>query len=136
MFPPAPSARFPSARRLKRRGLIDPLFDRQSTEGGSVFSGSVRIAYRFVAESVIEGPFQIGVAVGRSRGNAPQRNRIKRILRDVIRHDQERLERIARSSGMALTAMVLFQGQRQDSQTIRRDVDRTLEKLEERARQH
>jgi ribonuclease P protein component len=129
----ADHARFPSARRLKRRRLIDPLFDRHHPEGSTVASGSVRVLYRFVDRDLVGGSFQIGVAVGRSRGNAPRRNRIKRVFRDVIRHDQERLERIAQTHGKALTAMVLFQGRDQDDQTIRRDCTAALAKLEDRA---
>lgn len=127
------SARFPLSRRLKHRRLIEPLFDRQDPESRSVYSGSIRILYRFVSPDTLDAPFQVGVAVGRSRGNAPRRNRIKRIIRDALRHDQDRLERIVSVSGMALTAMVLFQGRDQDGSAIRADLDDALNRLEERA---
>ena len=126
------SASFPFARRLKRKRLIEPLFDRQDPESQSVYSGSIRILYRFVATDQVEAPFQVGVAVGRSRGNAPRRNRIKRVLRDALRHDQLRIERISLHSGMALTAMVLFQGRNETAAQIRSDLDGAFEKLENR----
>ena len=123
---------FPLARRLKHKRLIEPLFDRQDPDSHSVHSGSVRIVYRFVDVDDFEAPFQIGVAVGRSRGHAPRRNRIKRIIRDSLRHDQPRLEAISATAGKPLTAMVLFQGRSEDAASIRSDLDAALVRLEER----
>jgi ribonuclease P protein component len=129
---PVPAS-FPLARRLKRKRLIEPLFDRKDPESRSVSSGSIRILYRFVSSERVEAPFQVGVAVGRSRGNAPRRNRIKRVLRDALRHDQPRLEQISRLGGNALTAMVLFQGRDETAARIRSDLEHALEKLKNRA---
>lgn len=123
---------FPLARRLKHKRLIEPLFDRHDPDSRSVRSGSIRIVYRFVGTEDIEAPFQVGVAVGRSRGHAPRRNRIKRIIRESLRHDQPRLEAISASAGKPLTAMVLFQGRDEDSASIRSDLDAALVRLEER----
>lgn len=126
-------ARFPLARRLKHRRLIEPLFDRADPESHSVHSGSIRILYRFVSAETVEAPFQIGVAVGRSRGHAPRRNRVKRILRDALRHDQPRLKQISANTGSVLTAMVLFQGRDESAVRIRTDLDQALRKLERRS---
>lgn len=124
--------RFPATRRLKHRRLIEPLFDRANPTSHSVKSGVVRIVYRFVSADQIPAPFQVGVAVGRSLGHAPKRNRIKRVLREGLRHQQARLERIADSSERSLTAMVLFQGASESASRIRSDLDKALERLESR----
>lgn len=123
---------FPVSRRIKHRRLIEPLFERDNPSSHSVRGGVIRIVYRFVAPELVPGPFQIGVAVGRSRGSAPRRNRVKRILRDAIRHDQPRLERIADQEGQSLTAMVLFQGKKESSERIRSDFAQAMQRLEDR----
>ncbi len=124
--------RFPLARRLKQRRLIEPLFDRSNPDSHSVRSGCIRILYRLIPAADLGAPFQVGVAVGRSRGHAPRRNRVKRIMRDVLRNEQEQLNRIATASGNALTAMMLFQGRDEDGPRIREDLAKALVRLEER----
>lgn len=126
------SLNFPVSRRLKLRRLIEPLFERSDPTSHSVRSGVIRIVYRFVAADLVPDSFQIGVAVGRSRGSAPRRNRVKRVLRDAIRHDQQRLEQIAKQVGQPFTAMVLFQGKKESSARIRSDFDHALQRLVER----
>lgn len=126
-----PSLRFPVARRLKHKRLIEPLFERDNPSSHSIRSGAIRILYRFVDANLVSGPFQVGVAVGRSRGSAPRRNQVKRILRDALRHDQPRLERIADQEGRPLTAMVLFQGSKESSTRIRSDLDQAMQRLEQ-----
>ena len=124
---------FPVSRRLKHRRFIEPLFEPGDPSSHSVRSGVIRIVYRFV-EADLPDLFQIGVAVGRSRGSAPRRNRVKRILRDAIRHDQPRLEQIAKQEGRPLTAMVLFQGKKESSARIRTDFDHALQRLVEQTK--
>jgi ribonuclease P protein component len=127
------SLTFSVAQRLKHRRLIEPLFEQGNPSSHSVRSGVVRIVYRFVDPEFVPGSFQIGVAVGRSRGSAPRRNRVKRILREAIRHDQPRLERIANREGQPLTAMVLFQGNKASSARIRSDFEQAMQRLEQRS---
>ena len=127
------SLAFPVAQRLKYRRLIEPLFERDNPTSHSVRNGVIRIVYRFVTPEFVPGSFQVGVAVGRSRGSAPRRNRIKRILREAIRHDQPRLEKIANREGQPLTAMVLFQGNKESSARIRSDYDQAMQRLERRS---
>lgn len=123
---------FPLARRLKRKRFIEPLFDREDPERQSVRAGCVRIVYRPVPEDSFEAPFQVGVAVGRSRGHAPRRNRIKRVIRETLRHRQDELETCAVRSGSALTAMFLFQGKDETAAVIRKDVEEALRRLSRR----
>ena len=56
----------------------------------AVAAGSIRLVYRLVSDQDLscEVRFQIGVAVGRSAGPAVRRNRIKRVIREVIRLNQ------------------------------------------------
>jgi len=121
---------FPRSRHLKRKRLIEPLFDRSDPSSNSVRVGCVRIAYRFVPTSTFDEAYQVGVAVGRSRGHAPRRNRVKRMMREAIRHNQIDLERLAARRGERLTAMFLFQGRDEGSDTILRDTVQVIRKLE------
>lgn len=132
--PSAPSGGlgFPLARRLKRKRFIEPLFDRNDPMRASVRSGCVRIVYRPVPSDSFEAPFQVGVAVGRSRGHAPRRNHIKRVIRETLRHSQDRLEACAAHMGAPLTAMVLFQGNDEPASIIRQDVEEALRRLNKR----
>ncbi|MDA0379565.1 MAG: ribonuclease P protein component [Bacteroidetes bacterium] len=120
---------FPLARRLKRKRFIEPLFDRNNPDRQSIRAGCVRIVFRFVPEGSFDAPFQVGVAVGKSRGHAPRRNRIKRVIRETLRHGQDSLERCVAEAGQPLTAMVLFQGSDEPAATIRRDVEEALRRL-------
>ena len=120
---------FPLARRLKRKRFIEPLFDKEDPERQSVRAGCVRVVYRPVPEDSFEAPFQVGVAVGKSRGNAPRRNRIKRVIRETLRHHQAELEACASQSGSALTAMFLFQGKDERAAVIRQDAEEALRRL-------
>jgi ribonuclease P protein component len=123
---------FPLARRLKRKRFIEPLFDRNDPERQSVRAGCIRIVYRPVPPDSFEAPFQVGVAVGRSRGHAPRRNRIKRVIRDVLRHHQDQLEACCARSGSSLTAMLLFQGTDEKAAIIRQDTEEALRRLGKR----
>lgn len=123
---------FPLARRLKRKRFIEPLFDREDPDRHSVRAGCVRIVFRPVPQDSFEGPFQIGVAVGRSRGHAPRRNRVKRIIRETLRLHQERLAACSSRMDTALTAMVLFQGKDESAEVIRQDLEGALNRLSRR----
>jgi len=111
---------FSRSHHLKRKRLIEPLFNRNEPSVRSVAAGSIRLVYRMVSDQDLscEVRFQIGVAVGRSAGPAVRRNRIKRVIREAIRLNQ----------GL-LTAMVIFRGNGADISETPRDMVRSLEKL-------
>ncbi len=113
--------RFPRAHRLKRRRLIRPLFDRRRSDVQTVAVGSVRLLYRMAPREDVghdDVPLQIGFAPGRRARNAVERNRVRRILREVYRTHQHLLtsllsacpEREDAPSKSVLTLMVLFRG--------------------------
>jgi len=121
---------FPRSRHLKRKRFIDPLFDRRDSTTRSVRSGSIRIVYRVLEQGSIDTPFQIGVAVGKSRGNAVRRNRIKRTIWESVRLNQHVLKDAVLES--ELTAMILFQGSTQTGAVISADTIQAMVKLQER----
>ena len=57
-------ATFPRARRLKRRRLIRPLFQRNAPDVGRVRVGAVRVLYRIVprVSTGLDTPVQVGFA--------------------------------------------------------------------------
>ena len=116
---------------LKRKRLIEPLFNRNEPSVRSVAAGSIRLVYRLVSDQDLscEVRFQIGVAVGRSAGPAVRRNRIKRVIREAIRLNQGLLHDIACNEGTLLTAMVIFRGNGADISETPRDMVRSIEKL-------
>jgi ribonuclease P protein component len=103
---------FPRTHRLKRRRLIRSLFDRSRTDVGTLASGCVRLVYRVVPREAIghDVPLQIGFAPGRRVQNAVQRNRVRRVLREVYRVHQYLLVDLFVRRKDALIVMVLFRG--------------------------
>lgn len=122
---------FSRSHHLKRKRLIEPLFNRNEPSVRSVAAGSIRLVYRLVSDQDLscEVRFQIGVAVGRSAGPAVRRNRIKRVIREAIRLNQGLLHDIACNEGTLLTAMVIFRGNGADISETPRDMVRSIEKL-------
>ncbi len=130
-------ARLPAERRLKRKGLIRPLFDRNRKDVGSVAAGCVRIVYRAVprAEAGQDVPVQAGFTPGRAAKNAVGRNRIKRVMREVYRVHQHALVDLFLSSDACLTLMVLFRGNPETARAcIPRDLPEALRRLAARVR--
>ncbi|MDA1027785.1 MAG: ribonuclease P protein component [Bacteroidetes bacterium] len=122
---------FPRSHHLKRKRLIEPLFNRNDRSVRSVAVGSVRMVYRFVQPSEVENytSFQIGVAVGRSAGSAVVRNRVKRVILESIRLNQNVLRERANNQDKVLTAMVIFRGKAADLAETPFDVAKCLENL-------
>lgn len=122
---------FPRSHHLKRKRLIEPLFNRNDRSVHSVAAGSVRIVYRLVQDQEADIPvsFQIGVAVGKSTGSAVMRNRIKRIILESIRLNQNVLHGFLDSQEELFTAMVIFRGSGSELSGTPRDVARCLEDL-------
>ncbi len=85
--------------------------------------------FRQVQPDSILVPFQIGVAVGKSTGTAVRRNRIKRIIWEAVRLNQNSLLEAANLADGLLTAMLLYRGRSFDSETITRDTLTALGKL-------
>ena len=123
---------FSRSHNLKRKRFIEPLFNRNDPSIRSVATGSVRLVYRLVSDTDVSllGSFQIGVAVGRSAGGAVQRNRVKRIIRESIRLNQDVLRDVSRGKDVLLTAMVIFRGKGTDLSQTPLDMGRCLRKLQ------
>lgn len=107
-------ARFPRAFRLKRRRLIRPLFDRNAPDVGVVRAGSVVVRYRIVPREAAgaDVPLQVGVAAPRRLGSKPDRNRVRRVLRETFRVHQHALVDLFADRPHTLTLMLLYQGRR------------------------
>ena len=103
---------FPRTHRLKRRRLIRSLFDRRRADAETVAEGCVRLVYRVVSRDAIghDVPLQVGFAPGRRVENAVQRNRVRRVLREVYRVHQHILVDLFVRRDDALIVMVLFRG--------------------------
>ena len=127
---PRPTA-FPRSRRLKRRRLIRPLFERDRTDVQRVRAGTVVLLTRTVprADTGHDVGLQVGFAPGRRRTNA-LRTQVRRHLRETFRlHQQALLDRFGDRPD-ALTVMVLFRGRDADAgEAIRRDLPRALARL-------
>lgn len=126
---------FPRSRRLKRRRLIRPLFERGRDDVGRVRAGTVVVLYRTVprAETGHDVGVQVGFAPGRRATNAA-RAAVRRHLREAFRlHQGPLLARFADRPD-CLTLMVLYRGRDADAgAAIRRDLPRALAALADRA---
>ncbi|RMG17846.1 MAG: ribonuclease P protein component [Deltaproteobacteria bacterium] len=76
-------ARFPKAERLRKR----PEFLAVQTRGEAIRCGPLTL----VVLPRRHGPRRVGITVSRKVGNAVTRNRVKRWLREVWRHNREAL---------------------------------------------
>lgn len=125
--------RFPGRFRLKRRRLIRPLFDRQRRDVGSIAVGCIRLLFRIVPrrEAGSEAPLQVGFVPGRAMRKAVERNRVKRILREVYRVRQHNLVDLFLQRGDTLTMMILFRGKMEEvPECIQKDLPEALSRLE------
>ncbi len=109
---------------LKSRALIRSLFTKGRSENLS--AGCIRVLYRTIP--FCGSPFLVGFAVRRQL-RAVDRNRIKRQMREVVRHQQALLS--TREGTIAL--FVVFRGSVQRSDyRIRRDLAILLRRLQAR----
>ncbi len=103
---------FPKSHRLKRRRLIRSLFDRSRTDVRTVATGCVRLLYRVVEREALghDVPIQVGFAPGRRVESGVERNRVRRLLREVYRVHQHTLVDLFVSRPDAVIVMMLFRG--------------------------
>ncbi|WP_218830420.1 ribonuclease P protein component [Rubrivirga marina] len=127
-------AAFPRSRRLKRRRLIRPLFDRGRADVGRVRAGTVVLLYRTVPREATghDVGAQVGFAPGRRATNTI-RTRVRRHLREAFRlHQGPLLDRFGGRPD-CLTMMTLYRGRDDGAgEAIRRDLPRALARLAER----
>jgi ribonuclease P protein component len=75
-------SRFPHAARLLKHAAYELVY----REGRRIFSGNLTVFFRRRGEGEINGGPRVGFTVSRALGGAVQRNRIKRRLRESVRH--------------------------------------------------
>lgn len=123
---------FPTSHRLKRRGLIRSLFDRRRDDVSTEAVGCVRLLFRVVSRDDIgtDVPIQVGFAPGSRATPGVERNRIRRLLREVYRVHQHTLVDLFLRTPQALIVMILFRGDpEQASRCIERDLPRAMEEV-------
>ncbi len=76
------SFRFPHAARLLKHAGFELVY----REGRRIFSANLTVFFRRRGEGEFPGGPRIGFTVSRALGGAVQRNRIKRRLRETVRH--------------------------------------------------
>ena len=103
---------FPRAHRLKQQRLIRPLFDRRRTDVSTVAVGAVRLLYRVMPRAEVrqDVPVKIGFAPGRRVRSGVERNRVRRLLREVYRRHQHALTDVFEGTPQTLVVMALFRG--------------------------
>ena len=72
-----PTARFPRQRRIRKRGEFSPVFDRGQRVHGRFFT--------FLLLPTALGSSRLGIVASRKIGGAVQRNRAKRLIREMFR---------------------------------------------------
>jgi ribonuclease P protein component len=123
---------FPKTHRLKRRRLIRALFDRRRDDVGTEAVGCVRLLFRVVDREAVghDVPLQVGFAPGRGPESGVERNRVRRLLREVYRVHQHTLVDPFIRRPDVLTLMILFRGAPEQADTcIARDLPRALERV-------
>ena len=119
----------PRSYRLKRRRLIRSLFDQERDDVQTVAEGCVRLLYRVVGRGALghDVPLQVGFAPGPRAESGVERNRIRRLLREVYRVHQYTLVDPFVCCPEALIVMTLFRGAPEQADTcIERDLPRAL----------
>ena len=122
---------FPKSHRLKRQRLIRALFDRDRDDVDTVAVGCVRLLFRVVGREAIgdDVPIQVGFAPGRRVESGVERNRVRRLLREVYRVHQHTLVDPFVCTSRTLTMMILFRGDPERSDVcIEEDLPSALER--------
>ena len=115
---------FPRSRRLKRRRLLRPLFDRARPDVGRVRAGTVVVLFRAVdrGETGEDTPLQVCFAPGRAARGA-DRVHLRRLMREAFRLHQRALLDALDGRPDCLTLVVLLRG---PVATADRDIPRDL----------
>ena len=125
---------FPRNRRLKRRRLLRPLFDRARPDVGRLRVGTVALLFRTVerTETGEDTPLQVCFAPGRAfRGVG--RVRMRRVMRETFRLHQHTLVDAFQSRPDCLTLVVLFRGRTATAGSdVARDLPEALRRLASR----
>lgn len=130
---PRPRDTFPRSRRLKRQRLIRALFDRRRRDVHVVRAGDLAVRYRVAAPEEVgsDRPLQVGFATGRHLRSKPDRNRIKRVMREAFRVHQHALVDLFTDRPGTLTLMVLYRGRPAEaSVAVPRDLPDLLAQIE------
>jgi len=122
---------FPKSHRLKRRRLIRSLFDRRREDVATEAVGCVRLLFRVVGREDVgyDVPLQVGFAPGRRVESGVERNRVRRLLREVYRvHQHTLVDLFVRRPGV-LIVMILFRGDPDEADDcIEHDLPRAMER--------
>lgn len=116
---PAKRFGFPRERRLLKHAL----FDRVYKQGQRQFSTSMTVFYLRRND---EAGVRVGLTVPRALGGAVQRNRIKRRMRDAVRHNLEKL-----SAPVDVVINPKKGAISVDMPKLRSEVERAFEKIEQ-----
>jgi len=96
--------------RLTLRSEIDALF----SEGKWIYSGALRITYRFVAKTGKDNiKFLVTVPKRRFR-KATERNRIKRLIREAFRLNYRKIMQEIPNSDVCIHAGFIYSGSKSD----------------------
>lgn len=116
---------FPKEERLKSRKKLQELF----SSGKRIHSGSLKLLY--IKEPVGGGFIKCGVGVsGRNFKKAVDRNRIKRLLREAYRLQQQPLKEYVFQQSTNLSVFLLFTGKElPDYEMVYKSVGVMLKKL-------
>jgi len=120
---------FPKSHRLKRRRLIRSLFDRRRDDVGTEAVGCVRLLFRVLDPEAVghDVPLQVGFAPGRRVESGVERNRVRRLLREVYRVHQHTLVDLFVCRPEVLIVMMLFRGDPDEADDcIERDLPRAM----------
>ena len=99
----ANSNAFPKSARLLKHASFQHVYE----NGRKHFSASIIFFYLLrTAPEGEKSPVQIGLTVGRALGGAVDRNRIKRRVRDLVRHELKTLQ--AALAGRGISAEVVI----------------------------
>jgi ribonuclease P protein component len=123
---------FPASHRLKRRRLIRSLFDRSRDDVDTVAVGCVRLLFRVVDPEAVghDVPLQVGFAPGRRVESGVERNRVRRLLREVYRVHQHTLVDLFVRRPDVLIVMILFRGPPDEADDgIEQDLPRAMERV-------
>lgn len=126
-----PRLTFPRSHRLKRKRLIQSLFDRSRDDVHTVATGCIRLLFRTATPEEVghDVPLQIGFAPGRRVPSGVPRTRVRRLLREVYRVNQHLLVDLFVDRPDVLLVMALFRSTEDQASRISRDLPRAMKQL-------